>query len=377
LREIDDRVRAVRERNSAMDNLRGLSALAVVVLHITADPLLESCCQGWLLPFYIAANVGARFAVPSFMLLSGAGLTLTAAATGERQSYLSFLARRLSKVVPAYVGWSLIYILWQAPSPGSLSSQRLLSDLLHGQAAYHLYFVPLLVILYLLHPVLDWLAQRGVRAALFCVIAWTRGTWLAWLNLPELEWLLVELIPLSFAGYFVAGSWLVRHSTLVGGRAATSAPIDVGSRVSWLSRVQSLAPWCTAALWLLMVKITFEISTARKDIDAGLDTIEPLLWPYTLGVVATVLGRAPSHGAFTRALRFVSSESYGVYLCHPFALDLVSRALAPLGYAPSSPSYVVLGLLLGLPLSLLLSMLTRALGTAVRSRLPQLLPQTP
>ena len=352
-------------RDSGLDTLRSLAALAVVLLHLTADPLLESCCDGGLLLVYVAAHVAARFAVPSFMVLSGAGITL--ASKREKPGYLSFIGRRFSKVLPPYVGWSLLYTFWLAPSLASLSWHKVLSDLFYGQATYHLYFVPLLVRLYLIYPVLLWLSQRPLRAGLFCLVAWTRGAWLSYFPQPALEWFVVDFIPLSWAGYFVLGIWVARQ-TMPNDSSATGAESTHEARANfpWLRRSLALAPWACSVLLILMITVTFRVATARKDIEVGLDTMEPLLWPYTLTVVATVLGWRTSDGKTHRLSRFLSAESYGIYLCHPFALDLVSRALAPFGYAPSSPSYVPLGLLLGVPLAVLLSMFTGRVGKALR-----------
>ncbi len=142
-----------------IDIARALAILAVIVIHISATPLIENFGQdrGPVSLLYLVLNVAARFGVPTFVMLSGMGLALSYRPGG---SYVGFLKRRLGKIVPAYLAWSLIYSLFYNGDNGALamphgvSVSKIAADMVTGGACYHLYFVPLIVILYLLFPVL-------------------------------------------------------------------------------------------------------------------------------------------------------------------------------------------------------------------------------
>ena len=94
-----------------IDIARALAILAVIVIHISATPLIENFGQdrGPVSLLYLVLNVAARFGVPTFVMLSGMGLALS---YRPGNGYIGFLKRRLGKIVPAYLAWSLIYSLF-------------------------------------------------------------------------------------------------------------------------------------------------------------------------------------------------------------------------------------------------------------------------
>ena len=92
-----------------MDIVRGLAILAVVAIHFPGGPLTESTMAGLVSLAYMIVNVAARFAVPTFVLLSGLGLSLS---DKRDEGYFDFLRRRVGKLLPAYIAWTLIYTLF-------------------------------------------------------------------------------------------------------------------------------------------------------------------------------------------------------------------------------------------------------------------------
>ena len=101
-------------------------------------------------------NQAARFSVPLFLLLSGFSLEQT----GRQVPYLTFLRTRSARVLPPYLGWVLLYALANTGFDlhtwgGQLGNPPwLLRELLTGQGAPHLYFIPILFQCYLLYPLL-------------------------------------------------------------------------------------------------------------------------------------------------------------------------------------------------------------------------------
>ena len=133
-------------RIEAMDLLRGMAILGVVIGHISAETLYAEIT---LLGLFF--NQLIRFAVPVFIFLSGMGLSLS---RKPIQGYLHFLWYRLRKLLPLYSLWSIIYLLVDDVNGPSLALGRIGGALISGGAAYHLYFIPLILQFYMAFPLL-------------------------------------------------------------------------------------------------------------------------------------------------------------------------------------------------------------------------------
>jgi surface polysaccharide O-acyltransferase-like enzyme len=339
------------KRAVELDVLRGASALAVLVLHASSEPLIEEAASGRASWVFLVPNVIARFAVPVFMMLSGIGLTLS---SHRDESYWRFLWRRASTVVPAYVIWTLIYA-WLLPTH-ELTASSLLTDLLTGHACKHLYFVPALLRLYVLYPVLSAVARSGVWAvAASCALSWS----MIWLSEPltstALGVVVDEVLPLRWIGYFVLGIWLAN---------VRSQPSD--SRASrTLARVTKLMPVAAVVLFVSMLAIVRTVVAETADIEDALGVAEPLVLPYSVSVLLWVSSRAFGAGPLVRFLSFVSDRSYDVYLSHMLVLHVCTLILQAFIDQPPHVVLFVTGVLLGTPLALLTAMLSDAARSGI------------
>lgn len=136
------------EYNIPADVLRILSILAVVFIHTTTKTLEVSAFALQKIPFTLFLNQVSRFAVPLLFIISGFVLELN---YHVNESYLSYLKKRLNRIFAPYVFWSVIYyffVYYKNRNPNFLSS------LLQGDASYQLYFIPALLIFYLIFPLI-------------------------------------------------------------------------------------------------------------------------------------------------------------------------------------------------------------------------------
>ena len=117
----------------------------MVLIHTTSRSLELSHfdLRGHELTLFL--NQASRFAVPLFFLISGFALTISNSQTG----YKEFLKKRFSKVLVPYLFWSLFYYFLVYKD-----SDNLLKALLTGSASYQLYFIPSILIFYLIFPFL-------------------------------------------------------------------------------------------------------------------------------------------------------------------------------------------------------------------------------
>lgn len=140
----------MKDRSYAIDFLRLVSILGVIAIHTSTSFLDRS--TPLTLQFYIvhAVNQLTRFSVPLFFAISGFLLTSRYA---NISSLKKFYNRRFSKIIIPYIFWTLVYYLIIFPNPiFSLFSFNFLNNLLTGDASYQLYFIPVIILLYLIFP---------------------------------------------------------------------------------------------------------------------------------------------------------------------------------------------------------------------------------
>lgn len=145
-------------RNAYIDTLRGWSIFGVVCIHF-AGSFVTADAYAWTPSFWLGLvlNQGFIFAVPLFVFLSG----YLAASSSKRPSLGEYYAGRLSRIGLPYLLVSVLsffllnhYPEWEAlPDAGSKVSW-LLRRLLFTGVEPTLYFIPLILQLYLLQPLL-------------------------------------------------------------------------------------------------------------------------------------------------------------------------------------------------------------------------------
>lgn len=136
----------------SIDALRVISILAVVLIHQTTTTLQILNHNVPEAPFSLFLNQASRFAVPLFFLISGFVMELN---NKNHLSYLTFFKKRASRILVPFIFWSALYFyIGNKFSITNLASYNFIEDLITGQAAYHLYFIPTLIIFYLIFPFL-------------------------------------------------------------------------------------------------------------------------------------------------------------------------------------------------------------------------------
>lgn len=136
----------IKERyHLAIDGMRVLAILAVIWIHSTTRILEASSfdVQGSILTFFL--NQASRFAVPLFFMISGFVLEIN---YPFHQNYPSYLKKRISRIFLPYFFWSIVYYFFVYKQ----HTISFLQAVLTGSASYQLYFIPTLLIFYVLFP---------------------------------------------------------------------------------------------------------------------------------------------------------------------------------------------------------------------------------
>lgn len=136
----------------SIDALRVIAILAVILIHITTKTLATLHLDINAAPFSLFLNQSARFAVPLFFLISGFVLELN---NKNGLSYLTFFKKRASRIIIPFLFWTCIYFLYSSGVKfDKLLSLKFLQAVILGNASYHLYFIPTLILFYLAFPLL-------------------------------------------------------------------------------------------------------------------------------------------------------------------------------------------------------------------------------
>lgn len=131
----------------ALDSLRVLAISAVVLVHTTTRTIEASRDNLLGYPWSLFLNQIGRFSVPLFFIVSGFALELNYDYHG---SYFAYLKKRLTRVLIPFIFWSLIYYFFIYTN----NHDNLWWVLFTGNASYQLYFIPTLIIFYILFPLL-------------------------------------------------------------------------------------------------------------------------------------------------------------------------------------------------------------------------------
>ncbi|WP_041718987.1 acyltransferase [Alkaliphilus oremlandii] len=183
--------------------MRGISCLLVIMIHVTASfwiyPQKESLTFKWI----IALNTISRFAVPSFIFMSG--FTLFYFYSRREFSFISFYKKRMVKAAIPYLLWSFFYtgINYRKYLNVSVGMQwgQFFKEALLGLSSYHLYFMLIIIQFYFIFPVLLRIykkVDKPMITFIFCGIL--NLVFIRHLNLPLRD----RLFP-YYLIYFIAG----------------------------------------------------------------------------------------------------------------------------------------------------------------------------
>ena len=282
----------------ALDGLRGVAALLVVLAHAANHDLGPSLLEG-----------AGRHGVFLFFVLSSFLLTRQllepALAPGGLAGWCAWAARRLRRVLPGYLAAVLAYAVLDG-----WSRQRLLGHLTLTESWFHLWTIPVELQAYLALPLValahGLLGRRRERTALLLALAIV-GTRLAFP--PDYASGSPPFLPVFLTGSLLA--CLPEERLRAAGGMGWIGVLAFAALLPGLHAVALDAP-----LERMRFHLQFEVFTAGAAalLVAGASDS---------GVLARVLGTAP--------LRAVGRLSYSLYLLHMLVLARVLEFGAGLG----------------------------------------------
>lgn len=194
----------VKNKLSEIDFMRAICCVLVVIIHVTAA--FWYTFKTGSLPFkaIVVLNTLSKFAVPSFVLISG--FVLYYVYSNKKIEPLNFYRKRLSKVFVPYFVWSVLYIVVNYLAyerPVDLKSLIYYFGL--GKANYHLYYICLILQLYILFPILIKLFQKFKKPILPTLLFMTVNFYfIRYIKLPFSDRIFIYYIMFFTIGFYLA-----------------------------------------------------------------------------------------------------------------------------------------------------------------------------
>ena len=139
-----------------IDIMRLIACAAVIVIHVTATPVVTLVHGSYQQLFFIIINRLAKPSVPLFIFISG-----YLAFPFWQGSLKTFYHKKALRLLLPYIVWTLIYqLLFVAIGVYPLSLRFFFEHLIKGDMMYHLYFMLILIQLTLLTPVWRFIERR-------------------------------------------------------------------------------------------------------------------------------------------------------------------------------------------------------------------------
>lgn len=315
-----------RRRLLGPDIVRALAIVLVVLQHTLPSAMHTD--SGSVADLFLAPNAVL------FLMISGALLLPLSEPAG------TFFRKRAVRVLTPFIFWSMIYAWdnWVTYGDGNtywLAMQIRWSMLDPTFSAG--YFIPVIIGLYLIYPVLSpWIRTASKRA-----MQWFIGVWCVALTLPYLtvvmgvdnyQFTLIGTF-YNYIGFAVAGCYFMRYPLSKERRTKAIAMIAVAITLAYI-------------LPLLLSHSLFTLDISSQNLSLPVAMAAMLLF-----ALFSPLKRPDNAGAVARTgmnvIGVIARYSYVIYLIHPLAVRLLTR------HYPDLDSSVLL-----FPIAFLISLLT-------------------
>lgn len=262
----------------------------------------------------------ASAALPVFLLVSGFFVAASTSAQTRHLSWSSWRTAigRLRTLLVAYLLWSLLIVGLRFVEGQQYGAVELLRLLWRGEATPPYYYVPMLIKLYLLSPLLVWWAQRKWQL----LLAVTFLIQLPQLAARYLELLKIEsgaiqplLVPFRDSYLVELAFWFVLGVVI---------QLNLTSFKQFLSRHRRLIFWAWLGAFCLGI---LEWELVRRLIDHVWFSTTVTFFNKVYAFSFLLVFLAYSDVKFPWATQFaqLGSKSYGIYLTHILFLEATAR----------------------------------------------------
>jgi surface polysaccharide O-acyltransferase-like enzyme len=298
-----------------LDYLRSAATLAVVVIHATSGwygRIGELDQASWWTANLL--NAASRFAVPLFVMISGALLL------GKPMRAIEFYRRRAVRLLPPIFVWSVVYLLfrifWQNMDRESLTRFITVGFWSEGYTYVHLWYLTMFACLMLFAPFINqFVIGEKPSAADLLLFSAAAGLFFLLNSVADAAreissiYMYWHLLVPWYIAYFIIGYFIDRH----GARANVQAGLLIVA-ILLLVAAGAMANFLVIQQYSL-VKDYFVLN------DKGLPV-------FCFAILVFLLGRKSLFFAKeSKIVASIAENSFGIYLIHPLLLDSLSRCV--------------------------------------------------
>ncbi len=290
-----------------IENLRAIACVAVIILHVSGPWLYK--LNGVNLAAWSSVAIihsFTRFCVPVFLMITGALLL------NKETGVLQFYRLRLTKVLWPLLFWSTFYIIIFIFFDVYNGKQYTLIEIkdytirsLTNGAAYHLWYMYLIIALYFFIPFVTPLKNKlSSNKTIIFLLFWLLILLFAQIGANSLVFINIRVF-VGYFGYLILGSFISELK---------------------LSKKNSLF-WASALILIGMIATFYPVYTSYKNDGYVLSE-----WFYYLNINVVLL----SMGVFLMIknielkwgwLSKISQHSFGIYFIHLFYIMLLNKVM--------------------------------------------------
>lgn len=307
-------------RQADLDFVRIASIIAVITIHGIAGAVLTKHVGS---PGWQAANIidsFSRWAVPVFIMLSGALLIKPASSLEVKK----FFKKRFSRILIPLLAWPTIYTLWYAYySSSSPNWNRLVVDFVGGvNVAPHLYFLFIIAGLYIITPLIN-IIRGAVTDREFLYIS------VALLTVTAAWYTIASFVP----GHTVSLDALTQFIPYIGYYMLGSAMKNITFRRSWTPIALFIISCCVMAAATTITASKYGTVGNGLFFYSYFSVLTAIMAPLAFFALRNLysLGIAKKHIKLQRraqnALISLSNATFGVYLIHMIVLTYLTAHL--------------------------------------------------
>lgn len=292
-----------------IDCLRGLATIFVIIIHLTSNCITYPK-SSFTYQIIGSINCALTFSVPAFLFISVLIMTYQAK-NKEKINWIKFISKRILKVLSALILWSLIYVLYWG-NISSISSKHILGYIVLGNASYHLYFIPLIIQLYLIFPLIWFLAKNVSKFKLN-----TRLSFILCIIIASIiQYYFTLIFRLNIFKTFSYFSTVIFSYTL---------PLSIGTWIGFnYTKIKNHFNKYFLAVLILLSIIAGYYYVNFEFIDYKYKTtllFSPLYWSLIIVTLTYLLRYVKEF----KLLSNISKYSFVIYLSHPLILDIINK----------------------------------------------------
>lgn len=282
-----------------LDYMRFIACFAVMIVHITATGVEEYIHGSFPHVLMLIINRSLKFTTPVFIFLSGVTSFYSYSYKNNKFNYLSFLKKRLPKVLIAYFVWCVIYYaVYIRMGYYTLNIGFFMKSVLQGTMSYHLYFVIIIVQMYIAGPIFFLILKNNEKKIPILIFAGI----ITYLSAEFIRFNLSDRLFLKYMVFYMLGIYVT---------------MEYNKYLKWIKKNIIFIISGYILMSIIYTVATFSNSVFNTFVWFIFSSISILL-VYSIGL----LMKDKLKGIYS-FIKVFGQSSYYIYLMHPLVLTIM------------------------------------------------------